>query len=329
LVHHTEQSLAAEDIALVNLACAAGLPGAEEINHAECIDRLNHYARSTAHYTEKRMPEFHRQSGVYDGSEAVFRIVCMVTLLQRAYGVRYNPAKKPEDAPFDTADTFIHGAIMGEGGTCASLPVVYAAVGRRLGYPLKLVAVKRHLLVRWDAPGGQRFNIEVNDNGTDAPSDDHYRTGICPFSPVEEKDYCYLISETPWMELAGFLAQRGHLWLERKRYREAAESFLWASALVPQNKAHAYCAKRTLEAWRARLKEMMPPNCPEMSVTFPPSRRWPETIPIGVEHYFLVFEATELCLTEPRHQQWWEALRGNGGRCTSAVPKRIDLRLKA
>ena len=64
------------------------------------------------------------------------------------------------------ARLFIHGIIDGPGGTCASMPVLYVAVGRRLGYPLKLVEARGHLLLRWDDPLGQRlgtpdvFNVE-------------------------------------------------------------------------------------------------------------------------------------------------------------------------
>ena len=78
-----------------------------------------------------------------------------------------------------------------------------------MGYPLKLVTCRSHRFVRWDQPGGERFNIEVNDNGTDTPPDDYYRQGGYAITPDEEKDFCFLRSCTPRMELADFLAQRG------------------------------------------------------------------------------------------------------------------------
>jgi len=159
----SDAQLGALDVAEVNLACAADLPGAPDAAQAaECIDRLNHYAKCAAHYTQVRMTEFLNRPQVYRDSEGIIRMVCMVQLLQKQFGVRYNVAKIPENAPFYTEDVFIHGALLGQGGTCASLPVVYAAVGRRLGYPLKLVSAMRHQFVRWDDPDGERFNIEVN-----------------------------------------------------------------------------------------------------------------------------------------------------------------------
>jgi hypothetical protein len=91
-------------------------------------------------------------------------------------GVRYDAevVADLDRPPLDSRDDFLHGIIAGRGGTCASLPVLYAAVGRRLGYPLKLVRTTQHLFLRWDDPGGERFNVEIsNAGGIDTPPDDH------------------------------------------------------------------------------------------------------------------------------------------------------------
>ena len=48
----------------------------------------------------------------------------------------------------DARDVFLHGLTGPERrGTCSSLPVLHVAVGRRLGYPLKLVTTKGHQFV--------------------------------------------------------------------------------------------------------------------------------------------------------------------------------------
>ena len=62
-------------------------------------------------------------------------------------GIQYNPAlaeylksgKAPNHGVFsaDSKNMFIHGLLDGSHyGTCASMPVLVVAVGRRLGYPL-------------------------------------------------------------------------------------------------------------------------------------------------------------------------------------------------
>lgn len=327
LCHLSDEELAKIDVAEVNLACAEGLPGAESIPYAECIDRLNHYAYCVRQHTERRMLEFYRQAEKYDYSEAKFRVVWMISVLQKLFGVRYNPAKKPMDVPLNTADKFIHGTLVGEGGTCASLPVVYTAVGRRVGYPLKLVSCRGHLFCRWEESGGERFNIEVNDRTIDDPPDDDYRKGIYETSPWEEKAFCYLQSQTPKMELAGFLKERGLLLLKEERLKEAAESFLWASSLVPHNEMHPLLARRALEAWKERVGAMRPPQAPEITVFFPQRRRWPDTLPLAVEHWFILIETVESTLKRPRNQPWWEALRRAKGYRPNNIPTKIEIRL--
>ncbi len=52
--------------------------------------------------------------------------------------------------PVDWSDSrtrYIHSVLTGFGGTCASLPVLYVAIGRRLGWPLYLVGAKLTLCI--------------------------------------------------------------------------------------------------------------------------------------------------------------------------------------
>jgi hypothetical protein len=217
LVRLSDEELSRFDIAEVNLACAESLPGAERINVSLClrtIDRWTEHVRST---TKRILPRFYADPGNYENSENYFRALTMITVLIKSCGVRYNEAKIPLDVPLDLDDTFIHGIIQGNGGTCGTLPVLWAAVGRRLGYPIKLVATRTrkdvgHLFARWD-DGGERFNIEVNNTGMGTPTDDEYRNAPhWGLSPVAEAAGGYLKSKTPRQELAGFLAARANCW---------------------------------------------------------------------------------------------------------------------
>ncbi len=232
-----EDELARQDIAEVNLACAAGLPGAEGMDPPLCLRTIDGMGAVIDQYTNPC--RFHQNPGRWENSFGIFRIHAMISILQKRFGVRYNPAKIPVDSPLETPDQFIFGIIQGEGGTCGSLPVLYVAVGRRLGYPLKLVSAAgekaSHYFVRWDEPDGERFNIEVSFDGFGCPPDDHYRTGIYRTKPEWEATGTILKSKTPWEELAGFLAQRAAVWLDAGHYRRAAESSAWAHALFPRN----------------------------------------------------------------------------------------------
>lgn len=107
----------------------------------------------------------------------------LCSTLQRECGVKYNPERKvnPGDAR-DSRDRFIHGITHGNGGTCASQPVLYAAIGRRLGCLLRLVQGARHLFLRWDESESNSvlyrdvFNIEATSpEGFVSPPDEYCR----------------------------------------------------------------------------------------------------------------------------------------------------------
>jgi regulator of sirC expression with transglutaminase-like and TPR domain len=140
----------------------------------------------------------------------------------------------------DPRKVFLHGLLGPERvGTCSSLPVLYVAVGRQLGYPLKLVTTKGHLFVRWEG-AGERFNIEATSRGSPRLDDDHYRHWPFEISHAEEQTESYLQSLTPAGELSAFLSIRGMCLSEARRFPEALESFATAARLSPQ--CHVYQA---------------------------------------------------------------------------------------
>ena len=110
--------------------------------------------------------------------------------------------------------------------------MLQVAVGRRLGYPLKLVTTKGHLFVRWE-DAHERFNIEAAGQGVSRFADDYYRHWPLEISPAEEVAEGYLRSLTPPEELAVFLSIRGMCLREADRLREAAEAFAAAARLAP------------------------------------------------------------------------------------------------
>ncbi|HJT76366.1 MAG TPA: transglutaminase family protein, partial [Gemmataceae bacterium] len=223
---------------------------------------------------------FRREPEVYDHSENLFRVVCMYRMLAGLQGIHYNLAKAPKDVLLDTADVFIHGALAGDGGTCASLPVVYAAVGRRLGYPLRLVCAACHYFLRWEESVLERFNIDIAGRGLSTHSDDYYRSWPHVLTPELERADCFLQSMTPRQELAAFLYERGHRWRNLgydkeavEGYdKEAVESFLWSLELWPERRSFGGWIITLLEDWGKRLKERLPPKLRAIQVWHPPLR---------------------------------------------------------
>ena len=249
----SNERLAELDIAALNLLCASGLPGAGLLNISELAAWLDDAADKVYVVTGENYDKLLDVPGAFGDSQARFCMQYLVTMLQRRCGVHYNPKWKgltpdtaiPSNFGADASDLFIHAIINGIGGTCGSLPVLYAAVGRRLGYPLKIVKASRHLFVRWDDPDGnhwlqpERFNVEATGPGVHFLPDSHYRTWPHALSDADIDAGVYLRSLTPREELAEFLSARACCLNLNKDLREAIQAMSWAAQLAPHNRHFA------------------------------------------------------------------------------------------
>ncbi len=241
--HRSDEELGREDVALTNLLCAIGLLHAENLDIPRCLDQINKMAKRVRSQTRRNLYRFHRRPKEWKNSEAYWRVGMMITVLQQDIGVRYDPwcVKHPNFDFRDSRRVFLHGILFGDGGTCASMPVLYVAISRRLGYPLKLVHAKGHVFARWDDPKGRRwgeparFNIEATGQGFSSFPDERYRTEPAEITDAEFATGAFLRSLTPREELASFLAGRGSCLLDTRRFSEAARMFHWSVMLAPRD----------------------------------------------------------------------------------------------
>jgi heme/copper-type cytochrome/quinol oxidase subunit 2 len=211
-------ALAHCDIALMNLLCTEGLRGTENLNLSNCLTTLDRMAAHVKFETDRHLYKFFNNKAEFNNSEGYYRVMMMATVLQQDWGIHYNPdhiqqpgqsLESNNEFFANSQDVFIHGLLRrGGAGTCSSMPVFYVAVGRRLGYPLKLVKAKGHLFARW-VDGHNSFNIEGTTVGFGSYDDDHYRNWPIPFTAEEEQAEGYLKPLTPSQELSVFLSIRG------------------------------------------------------------------------------------------------------------------------
>jgi hypothetical protein len=152
------KQLEKQDLALVNLRCAEGLPGAEKLNVEQTLATLDRWASSVRRETDRHLYKFRQNPGEFNNSEGYYRMMMLITVLQQDFSVHYNPDRIREVDFRRSQDLFIHGLVESDnGGTCVSMPVLYAAVARRLGDPVSLVTAKEHVFCRWER-GQERFN---------------------------------------------------------------------------------------------------------------------------------------------------------------------------
>jgi hypothetical protein len=256
----SQAQLSAIPITCLNLSCARGLEAGTGPDVAECRSTVSSWAQHVRTETERHAYRFAQNPAEFENSENFFKMLMLAVVLTEDYNVHYDNQRKSAPDPAAASDgffhepklVFLHGLLGPDRkGTCSSLPVLYVAVGRELGYPLKLVTTKAHMFVRWEG-FGERFNIEVTgDHGLNRFPDDYYRHWPFEVSPAEEQAEGYLKSLTPPEELAVFLSIRGMCLRDLGRLAEAADAFAMASRLAPECRSYSQMF--------ANLKSKQPP----------------------------------------------------------------------
>lgn len=253
--------LAKCDIALMNLLCAEGLRGSESLNVTDYLATLDNIAAGVKFETTRAYSKFREHPNEFNQSEGYYNMMMLATVIQQDFNIHYNPAhiEMPGQALeldnsffANSQDVFIHGmAHKGGMGTCSSMPVFYVAIGRRLGYPLKLVRAKGHLFARWDQ-GNRSFNIECTSIGFVSHTDNEYRTWPATFTSEDEISESYLKSPTPVQELAVFLTIRGECLRSSGNLLESLGAMAQAFYKEPQSVGNQKLfARAEYEAYKA------------------------------------------------------------------------------
>ncbi|MGC4004011.1 MAG: hypothetical protein QM811_13170 [Pirellulales bacterium] len=246
----------------MSIACAVGLPGAEGIDQIACLARLEAWTERVRIGIENALRNRGRFPMYDELSDAEYRILTMYSVLYRHLGLTPNLSMlATSNSPYDGADAsdhFIHAVLTdGYPVNCCTAPTIFATIGRRLGYPIKLVKARHHLFCRWDALDGERFNIEATDKGYYRYSDEKYHTWPRPIPVDELRHGVLLTSLTPNQDAAFFLCERGICLLENGRTDESLELFFHACRLDPEDhfyRSHwmtaSYLERARQNGWR-------------------------------------------------------------------------------
>ncbi len=240
----SEEALSHYDIAYLNLVCAQGLNGSENLDIPSCLAKLGEIADCVRLNTELNLHKFRLAPQDYENSIGQYRILGMVTYAVKGYGVQYNPALietpdnlSTDDVFFkDSRNVFLNGILQREPrmGTCSSLPVFWTALGRRLGYPLYMSNTLLHFFTRWEKDG-ERFDFEGSQNGCVIDDDEHYRNFPVKVDEAKIQYLGLLESFSRKRELMHFLITRGACLHANGRFEESKRAYEFARACYPSN----------------------------------------------------------------------------------------------
>jgi len=267
LLSATSEQLATADIARVNLLCATGLRGAENLDIPECLAKLDRWAEEVRQFTAWNFLHVFKPRTPRD-TPGFFRCWSLVKLLRHHKGLQHAltpPGLKPgekyisrstgrgKNSTYYSSDSvFIHG-LLGERklGLCTTFPVLYAAVGRRLGYPLKVALSVSYVFNIWDDPADS-FNIDAGKFHIAAEPDEHFIDTPRPWTDEEKNCGALLRPLNPVEEFGLFLGWRAIHLEVNGRYEEAIELCDMALRLFPNNPVHPWIARR-IETERVRV----------------------------------------------------------------------------
>ncbi|HEY8748158.1 MAG TPA: hypothetical protein VIM11_09305 [Tepidisphaeraceae bacterium] len=259
LLRATAEQLATCDIARMNLLCATGLPGAEKLDIAKSLHRLDFMARQIGKETERDLPRYLiNPKWIYKNAkpetENAFRMSHLACAMQDCFKMHYDarflrdPKLKAKvdwrTAFADSRAILIHG-LLGEkrAGIFTPLSFVGVALGRRLGYPLYLTGTPSYDFVRWDGQG-DRFNAEINSGGCHIVREDEvYHKWPEPMRPEEIQSGYFLRNYTPADELALCLYCRAKVLDCNLRFEESLPVWAKCCFLAPKNPEYARKAK--------------------------------------------------------------------------------------
>lgn len=182
LIEMPEGDLERVDIARMNIICARAAFQGNGPDIDDCLRQVDAWAERVRKAEATYRKTYERNPARYDNSYAKFRAVNLVLTIKEDFKCRYQRALIDSGAMEDVHsprffrnpdDVFITGLLRSRRGTCASYPVLIAALGRRVGYPLYLKMSYGHLFCFWD-DGVERFNLDTNGEGVDTPSDEYY-----------------------------------------------------------------------------------------------------------------------------------------------------------
>ena len=136
LMAMTDEELGRVDPAVVNLVVAKGIPELDQLNVAQTVAALDAWAAEIRTDIERNRYQFVTNPAEFGHSEAQYRVDWLVSDIYTVFKVDYDVL----DVDFrNPSNLFLNGIVDRKLGTCVSLPLLYAALGWRLGMPIKLV----------------------------------------------------------------------------------------------------------------------------------------------------------------------------------------------
>lgn len=176
LIALSDSELEEVDILEMSIAVAREIPGLADLDYDRYRQIVDNWTEQFRAWLPTVEHDFHKDPSKYQNDINFFRLGMLAQFLDQSVGVAYveeqreaqvearKGGREVEVAYTDPGHLLLHGLIDTKRGTCATMPVLHVAIGRRLGWPVALACASSHYVCRYD-DGRRVYNIEATDTG--------------------------------------------------------------------------------------------------------------------------------------------------------------------
>jgi hypothetical protein len=213
----------------------------------------------------RRMPkweeEFNKRPQNWHNDIHEFRLGHICYYMHAFLGIRYNDYQRLQQERgekvyySDPSDLFLNGVMDTRRGTCGNMALLVMVLARRLGWPVSLMNLWWHSMVRFDN-GAHTVNLEASniEHGFKTPTDQELceERHLTPAMVASGSDLTFL---RPRPLLGSFFCARARHHYDMKEGELALRDFQFALQLHPKSRLHLHYV-RELEEIRRRNPNM-------------------------------------------------------------------------
>jgi len=251
------------DLVEMSVAAAKEIPGYEKLDYQHYKQVVDGWSDDVRRWMPAAEVNFQKSPKEWRNDINFFRLGLLATYLTRERGIRYaekysQDQKEGKNSKYeDPGALLVHGLIDTLRGTCATMPVLHVAIGRRLGWPVSLASVGPHYVCRYD-DGKVHYNIEATYAGPGFVSDsdeDYIKNDHLPRKAVTTgSDFRSLSAR----EMLGvFIGARARYYWDTKQYDAADRDYVLARVLYPN---HRYGFRESIRATVWRGEQLFEPS---------------------------------------------------------------------
>lgn len=240
----SDDELERTDLVRLNLAVARGIPGLESLDVEKYVRTVDQWTNAFRQLLPGMERMFHATPRKWKNDLRFFRVVMLMGFIGYDLGIRYNDEQFRQQTSgnmevwyTDPGDLFLHKLIDTKQGTCANMPVLHAAIARRLGWPVGIAAARSHFISRFD-DGTVYHNIEATGVRQGAVVSDPDEVYIERFKLPKRATACGSdLRKLAAREMIGvFLGLRGRHYADTNRMPLADLDFALARVLYPSHR---------------------------------------------------------------------------------------------